>query len=102
MSGVVIDTSAALAILLQEEDAVSVLAVLDEADPRLLSAATLVELGIVLEARFGAAGASIAERFLRDGGIDVVPFDGIQADLAVDGWRKFGRGRHTASLNFGD
>jgi ribonuclease VapC len=102
VSGVVIDTSAAMAILLAEDDADSVLAAFEAADPRLLSAAALVELAIVLEARFGPAGASVAERFVRDGGVEVVAFDRAQADRAVEGWRRFGRGRHPAGLNLGD
>ncbi|MEO7836082.1 MAG: type II toxin-antitoxin system VapC family toxin [Acidimicrobiales bacterium] len=102
MTGVVVDTSAAMAILLGEPDADELLAALGDGDPRLLSAATLVELGIVLEARLGPAGGGIADRFLRDGGIDVVAFDRTQADRALEGWRRFGRGRHPARLNLGD
>lgn len=102
MTGVVVDTSAAAAILLGEPDAGALLAALGESDPRLVSAVTLVELGIVLEARLGAAGGGIAERFVRDGGIEVVDFDRTQADRALEGWRRFGKGRHPAGLNLGD
>jgi ribonuclease VapC len=34
--------------------------------------------------------------------IDVVPFTPEQADLARDAWRRWGKGRHPAGLNFGD
>lgn len=102
MSGVVIDTSAAVAVLLSEPPAEAILAVVDVADPRLMSAATLVEVGVVMEARLGPAGEAIADRFVRDGGIDVVSFDRTQADRALEGWRRFGKGRHPAALNLGD
>ena len=102
MSGVVIDTSAAVAVLLSEPSAEAILAVVDGADPRLMSAATLVEVGVVMEARLGPAGEAIVDRFVRDGGIDVVSFDRTQADRALEGWRRFGKGRHPAALNLGD
>jgi ribonuclease VapC len=102
VSGIVIDTSAAITILLREDGAELALAALDDADPRLISTATMVELGIVLEARLGPIGASVAERFVRDGGIDVVPFDRTHLDRALEGWRHYGRGRHAAGLNMGD
>ena len=102
MTGVVVDTSAAVAILLSEPEAGGLVAALGDGDPRLVSAATLVELGIVLEARLGPAGGGIADRFVREGGIEVVEFDRTQADRALEGWRRFGKGRHPAGLNLGD
>ena len=102
MNGVVVDSSAATAILLSEPASQAVLATLEDADPRLMSAATLVELAIVVEARLGPSGGGIADRFVRDGGIEVVAFDRTQADRALEGWRRFGKGRHPAALNLGD
>ena len=102
MSGVVVDTSAAVAILAGEPTGAALIEALDDGGPRLLSAGSLVELGIVLEARFGPIGWGIVERFLRDGDIEVVPVDRTQADAAVGAWRRFGRGRHRAGLNLGD
>ncbi|MGQ0519804.1 MAG: type II toxin-antitoxin system VapC family toxin [Actinomycetota bacterium] len=102
MTGVVVDTSAAVAILLGEPAAEDLLAALAGGEPRLVSAATLVELGIVLEARLGPAGSGIVDRFVRDGGIEVVDFDRTHADRALEGWRRFGKGRHPAGLNLGD
>ncbi|MEJ7764460.1 MAG: type II toxin-antitoxin system VapC family toxin [Acidimicrobiales bacterium] len=102
MTGVVVDTSAVVAILLGEPDADDLLSILAAAGPRLLSAATLVELGIVLEARLGSEATGIAGRFVRDSGIDVVALDRPQADRSLEGWRRFGKGRHPAGLNLGD
>jgi len=99
---VVVDTSAVVAILIGEPGSDELIEALAEADQRWMSAATVVELGIVIEARLGPAGRGIVDRFLRDAGIEVVAVDQDAADLAVDGWRRFGRGRHRAALNFGD
>jgi ribonuclease VapC len=102
VSGLVVDTSAAVAILTREEPWEDLLGALDTASQRLMSAATYVELGIVLEARLGAAAGGIADRFVRDAGIEVIPVDIAQAQDAVSAWRRFGKGRHAAALNYGD
>lgn len=102
MTTLVVDTSAAMAILGDEPGAGSLVEALESADRRVMSAATLVELGIVLEALHGPAARGVADRFARDGDIDVLDLDHEGAELALDGWRRFGRGRHRAALNFGD
>ena len=102
MSGLILDTSAAMAILTGEPGHGWIVDRLAEAETRMVSAGTLIELGIVLEARIGPAAGGIIERFLRDGGIEVVPVDRSSVDRAMEGWRRFGRGRHTAALNLGD
>lgn len=91
-----------VAILGSESAVNDVIAALDAAEDQLMSAATLVELGIVMEARLGPAGALAVDRFLRDGEVNVVAVDRRQADRALDGWRRFGKGRHKAALNLGD
>lgn len=102
MTTIVVDTSAVVAILVNESAVDDVIAALDVAEERLMSAATLVELGIVMEERLGPAGALAVDRFLRDGEVNVVAVDRRQADRALDGWRRFGKGRHEAALNLGD
>ena len=102
MSGLVIDTSAAVALLSGETVGADVIGALDGEGSRFMSAGSLVELGIVLEARFGPVGLGIVERFLREAEIEVVPIDHEQANAAVSAWRRFGKGRHTAGLNLGD
>ncbi len=102
MTGLVVDTSAVLAILQREAPTEALIAALDGADDRLMSAPTLVELGIVVAARYGPADSGIAERFIREGDVEVVPFDREQAEHGLAGWRRFGRGRHAAGLNLGD
>jgi ribonuclease VapC len=50
----------------------------------------------------GPAGANELDNFLRRGGIEIVPVDVDQVRIARDAFRRFGKGRHPASLNFGD
>jgi len=102
VSGVVVDTSAAVAVLTGEPAGAAMIDRLDQAGHRLISAASFVELGIVLEARFGPVGGAVAERFTREGGMEIVPLDLEQARMAIEAWRRFGKGHHRAGLNFGD
>lgn len=98
----VIDTSALMAVLLQEPDAARIAQALESAASRLLSAATLLEASIVLESRKGEAGGRELDLLLYRGEIEVVPVDQDQAEAARVAWRRFGKGRHPAALNYGD
>ena len=98
----VVDTSAAVAVILGEPGSDVLAARLEEALARLMSAAIRVELGIVIEARLGPAGQDVVERFLRDATVDIVPVDADLASRAMSGWRRYGKGRHPAGLNFCD
>lgn len=101
-AGLVVDTSAAVAVILGQPGGDELARHLEDAVERLMSAAVRVELGIVVEARLWPAGQDVVERFLRDARVDVVPVDGELADRAMSGWRRYGKGRHRAGLNFGD
>ena len=98
---VVVDTSAAAAIILGEPGGEELAAHLESALARLMPAAVRVELGIVIEARLWPAGQDLVERFLRDAKVDIVPVDADLAARAVSGWRRYGKGRHPAGLNYG-
>ena len=98
----VVDTSAAVAIVLGEPGTEELAVHLENALARLMPAAIRVELGIVLEARLWPAGQDIVERLLRDARIDIVPVDADLAARAMSGWRRYGQGHHPAGLNFGD
>lgn len=98
----VLDTSALLAILLQEREAKQ-LACAIEADPmRLMSAATFLETAIVAEARAGDIGGRELDLFMYHLGPTVVPVDREQAEVARQAYRAYGKGRHPAALNYGD
>jgi len=98
----VIDTSALIAILLDEPDAGKIRAAIEAGFPRLLSAASLVEASLVIESRKGEAGGRELDLLLYRGAIEIVPVDRDQAELARVAWRRYGRGRHAARLNYGD
>jgi len=100
---VVIDTSALAAVVLGEPDAEAFLSVLlAHIGDLQISAATLVEAGIVVEARQGPEAATDLATLLDRIGVVTVPFDHDQSRSAVAGWRRFGKGRHPAGLNLGD
>ena len=98
---IVVDTSAVVAVLLGEDGWRRIESRLLE-DACAMSAATRVELGIVVEARTGPAGVQLLEELLARVGMDVVAVDAQQAATALVCWRRFGKGRHRAGLNFGD
>jgi ribonuclease VapC len=98
----VLDSSAILAILLNEPDAHPLRAAFDNDDTRLLSAATLLEVALVIEARKGEAGGDALDLLISKSQIEVVPVDADQVAEARRAWRRFGRGHHAAALNYGD
>lgn len=100
--GIVVDTSAVIALSLGEPVADSVQAHLERASARSMAAATVVELGMVLVGRVGDEGQRRLDLFLDDADVEVVPFDERLAMLAIDGFRRYGKGRHPAGLNLGD
>jgi ribonuclease VapC len=98
----VIDTSAVLAILLDEPERRQFNERIAEVDTCLMSAVSLVEAGFVIEARSGEAGGIRLDRFVRRARIEIVAVDQDQAEFARTAWRRFGKGRHPAALSFGD
>ena len=98
----VVDTSAVLALLFNEPEADGIEAAIDADPVRLMSTASCLESAIVVEARLGAAGGREFDLFLHAVHIDLVAVTPDQVELARDAWRRFGRGRHEAGLNFGD
>ncbi len=98
----VIDTSAFVAILRSESTAPALAAAIAAEPRRLVSAANIVEAGIVVEARYGPSGGRELDLLLHRAGVIVAAVDAHQAELARKAWRRFGKGRHPAALNFGD
>ena len=98
----VIDTSALVAILLNEPERARFLDLISQADKKMLSAASLVETGIVLETRAGPTIAREFDLFVHEADIEIAAVDEVQADRARMAHRKFGKGNHPAGLNFGD
>lgn len=93
---IVVDTSAVVAILEQEDDARRYIAALEADEAPIMSAATFVELNAVMKHRRGALAADIVDRFVSIAGIVVEPLTAEQAVIARDAYLRFG------SLNLGD
>src|SRR4051812_48666715 len=98
----VVDTSALVAILFDEPDAERFARALAAAPIRLLSAVSRVELSFVIEGRKGETGRADLENLLREGRFDIVAVTPQHAEIAIEAFRRFGRGRHRAALNTGD
>jgi ribonuclease VapC len=98
----IVDTSALVAILLREPDADRFSQAIAEASVRLMSAVTRVELSFVVENRKRLTGPEDIVRALRDARIEVAAVTPQQAEIAIEAFRRFGRGRHRAGLNIGD
>ena len=98
----IVDTSAVLAILFDEGDAKTYARVISEADSLRMSAANFVEASIVVELQTKDRGSRQFDAFLRRAGIVVEPVTEEQAHVARQAYTDFGKGRHRASLNFGD
>jgi ribonuclease VapC len=98
----VVDTSALVAILFREPDAERLEQSIAEAPIRLLSAVTRVELSFVIEGRKREAGRADLDRLLQQGVFEIASVTPQQAQIAIEAFRRFGKGRHRAGLNIGD
>lgn len=98
----VIDSSAVIAILSNEPDAKQFASAIESALTRLISVASLLEAAIVIEARYGLAGGSKLDELVNTAQINVEPVTPEQITIARLAFRTYGKGRHPASLNFGD
>jgi ribonuclease VapC len=98
----VVDASALIALLSMEPESARLADAIESDVTRLVSAATVVEAGIVIEARFGPAGGRELDLLIAKAGFSVEAVTREQSDVAREGWRRYGKGRHSASLNYGD
>jgi ribonuclease VapC len=99
---VIVDTSALFALLEQEAGWEKLEELLFASPRNLLSAANYVELAIVISNRLGDAGARRCDDLLRAFEVKIEPVSERQAILARQAFYEFGKGRHSAALNFGD
>jgi len=98
----IIDTSAIIAILFNEDDADIFAQAIIGADSCRISAATFVETAIVVEAQTKNNGGRQLDAFIRRAGITIEPVTEEQAHIARQAFIDFGKGRHGAGLNYGD
>jgi ribonuclease VapC len=100
---VIIDSSALVAILKREPDWRRFAAALDSADTARLSAATYVEISVVVQRLKDPALDDEIDELIQYFDIDIEPLTAEQAKIARRAYRDYGRGSgHPANLNFGD
>ncbi len=98
----VIDTSALIAILLQEPEAMALMQALVKGEKKVISAFSLLEAKLVIFSRKGERGLAELDNLLCLLKIEIIDFDKNQVELACTAWQQFGKGRHVAKLNIGD
>ncbi|MDT8439340.1 MAG: type II toxin-antitoxin system VapC family toxin [Wenzhouxiangellaceae bacterium] len=98
----IIDTSAIVAVLAGEPDAERFARCIERDPTPRIGAASLLEASIVLTRWFGDSADAALDAFVRESGAEIVPFDLPQLRAAQEAYRRFGKGRHPAGLNFGD
>ena len=99
----IIDTSALVAILRGESDAEIYADAIRSAEERRMSAASYLELGIVIDSGLDPVASRRVDEMIEAMSISIEPVTPTQARIARDAHRDFGRSsRHRAHLNFGD
>jgi ribonuclease VapC len=98
----VLDTSALVAVLFDEPERDEFIGRIAAASRRLISVGTLIESSIVVESRRGEVAGRELDLFLHRADVQTVAVNEEQALLARAAWRRYGKGRHPAGLNFGD
>ena len=98
----ILDTSAIIAILLQEPEYESLRARLAAAPALGVGTPALLEAAIVLSARLSRDAQGLLARFVQTVDATIIPFGEAHYSAAHQAWLRFGKGRHPAALNFGD
>jgi ribonuclease VapC len=98
----VIDTSAIVAILRNEPDAIRLERALVSDPIRLIPATCVLEARMVLVSRRGEHALAEIDLWLRKIDADIITIDADLVDVATQTWLIYGKGRHPASLNFAD
>lgn len=99
----IVDASVLLAILENEPDARLYVEALAEADAPVISAATMIEAGIVMVNRHGPKAVAKLRLLIQEAGIEVESVTPRHVQIAIDAFAVYGKGRqHKAGLNYGD
>lgn len=97
-----VDTSVVVAIFLLEPEAERFAHAILEAPRAIISAANLLEAGIILDSRIGHRDSTELDEFVVNVGLEVEPVTVDQVRIARQAYRTYGKGNHPAALNFGD
>lgn len=99
----VIDSSAILAHLYAEPEALAIEAALDHAEQRVMSAVSVLECRIGLQRRLGPGAVARFDYLIQAAEFEVAPFDARQTQVAFEAFLRYGKGTgHPARLNMGD
>jgi ribonuclease VapC len=98
----IVDTSALLAILLNEPDAAQIAEAMESADTLRISVASYLEAAIFVDRNGDEVRRALLDTFLEEFSIQLEPVTVEQARVARQAFLWFGKGRHPAGLNFGD
>lgn len=98
----ILDTSALLAIVLDEPERETFVERINAAEAVGVSAPTLAEAGIVLSSRIGEDATELLAELMTASDAVVIEFGAGHWQEAVSAWWRFGKSRHPASLNLGD
>ena len=99
----IIDTSAIIAILRDESDAISFARAIADTTSRRVSAVNWVESAVVIDASRDPIATRRFDDFMKEANIAIEPVTLDQAQIARAAYRDFGKGSgHPAKLNFGD
>lgn len=96
---IVVDSSALIAIALDESAADQCQKAIESEEELAISAVTLAEALIVAERR---GVRSRVTRLVVASGMEIVDVTAARAQLVADAYRRWGKGLHPAELNFGD
>jgi len=99
---IVVDTSAIVAIVLDEAEGELFTDMIREADEPCVSTANVAEALIVLDNRTRDDNSDLLRNLLFELGLVIEPVTLTDAWLAGDAYRRFGKGHHRARLNYGD
>lgn len=98
----IVDASALISVITGEPGHERIADLLADSAWTGIGAPTLLETGMVLEARAGVRGRTALARIAAEARIEVLPFTDDHARIALDAFTRFGKGRHPAALNSGD
>jgi ribonuclease VapC len=99
----IIDTSAIVAILRGEPDAIVYARTIETAAVRRVSAVNFVETAVVIDGSRDAVASRRFDEFVATAKLVIDPVTAEQAQIAREAYRDFGKGSgHPARLNFGD